>query len=344
RRFDVLREWRQLVSKTRSRHRIGALVVVAPGLLGLPDDALARSTTLARLAGLATSPPVIEPRGIEAATVAAVGYGGAPTPLAALGAGLDPADQWVMHADPLQIEVGATDVVVAARVDDLDADDAHALAADISELIAYTGVRIAIARPDRWFALSAGDFAVDALPVEAIIGHGLRGELRRDDGARVLARMRGEIEMLLHEHRVNRARRNRGAATVDSLWLWGGGRMSAAPDELEACSADAHPGRSGDLARGLAIASGGRIVAPGDRDESPAATVVVTDPLGSEADLDAFGRGTLATALTRLQARRIDELVLVADSSGRAATWHARAPGAIRRLGLLVGGARFVRP
>ncbi|HEX8739795.1 MAG TPA: hypothetical protein VF925_06595 [Casimicrobiaceae bacterium] len=331
------------MSNTRSRQSVRTLVVVAPGLLALPDDALARSLGLARLAGFAAS-PVIEARGIEAATAAAVGYRGAPTPLMALGAGLDPADRWVMHADPLQVEIGATDVIVAARVDDLDIDEARTLAADISELIAYTGIRITVARPDRWFALSDGDFAADALPVDAIIGHGLRDELRRDEGARVLARMRGEIEMLLHEHPVNCARRNRDVAAVDSVWLWGGGRGSATADELEARTVDAHPGRAGDLARGLAIASGGRIVAPGQPGESPAATLVVTEPLRSEADLDAFTQGVLASALARLDARRTDELVLVADGSGRAATWRARAPGVIRRLELLVRGTRFVRP
>lgn len=318
------------------------LVVVAPGLLALPGRALDRSAVLARLAAL-SSDPSVDPAGIDAATSIVVGWRGAPAPLAALGAGVDPAGDWVMHADPLHVDVGASDVLVSGRVDDLDAGEARALAADIGELIGREGLRLEVARPDRWFVLSADDVAGETVCADAVIGRGLLNRLRRDEGARLLARMHGEIEMLLHDHPINRARSDRGAASVDDLWLWGGGRLPPEADAIAPLAVDACPGRAGDLARGLAIVARRQHDGRGQHDARHT-SVTVASPLRSDADLAAFCRDVLGAALRALDERRIDELVVVADGAGRAATWRARPPGPLRRLGLRLREPRFTRP
>lgn len=56
-------------------------------------------------------------------------------------------------------------------------------------------------------------------------------------GARALRQLSAEIEMWLHGHPVNDERARRGALTVATLWLWGGGastafRTTAAPREM----------------------------------------------------------------------------------------------------------------
>jgi hypothetical protein len=40
-----------------------------------------------------------------------------------------------------------------------------------------------------------------------------------------LTRLRGEIEMLLHNHEVNHQREARGEPPINGLWIWGGGTM-----------------------------------------------------------------------------------------------------------------------
>jgi hypothetical protein len=42
-------------------------------------------------------------------------------------------------------------------------------------------------------------------------------------GAASFHRLQSEIQMLLHEHPVNEARRQRGQLVINTLWLWGGG-------------------------------------------------------------------------------------------------------------------------
>lgn len=311
-------------------------VIVAPGLLALSDAMLARSVALARLAALAAE-PVTEPGGLDAATAIAIGFDGAATPLIALGAGCDPAGEWALQADPVHVEIGATEVLLTARVDDLDAGEAQALASDIDALTRADRLRIAVPRPDRWLALAADDVPGEASPVDAMIGHGLMGELRRDRSYSAWTRVRSEIEMLLHDHPVNRARSDRGAATVDDLWLWGGGRLPAAVNRFAAITVDACPGRAGDLARGVANAS-----RSAEARECGATSITVVDTLHTESDFDTFD-GMLSTALARLVAHRADELVLVADGAGNALTWRVRAPGVMRRLSLLVRRPQFTR-
>lgn len=347
------------------RQTVQTLLVVAPGLLALPDAVLERSTPLARLAAFAPDPGA-EPAGIDAATAAVVGFRGATAPLAALGAGVDVAGEWVLHADPVHVQIGASNAVVTGRVDDLDADETGALVADIDKLVELESVHIVAASPDRWFALAAHDIAGAAVPVEAVIGRDLIDELRRNDVARTLVRIRSEVEMLLHDHPVNRARAARGATTVDALWFWGGGRLPVAGDATPVVAASAPPGRIGDLVAGIARVRRARVIhrsassqglgalfaamddASARRVESaPASPGVVLAAAGridDEAGALDFARGWLAPSLVRLEAHTIGEFVLVADGSGFAATWRARAPGIAARLRARLGGPRFEPP
>ena len=48
------------------------------------------------------------------------------------------------------------------------------------------------------------------------------------DGAATFHRLQSELQMLLHDHPVNRRRRERGMPAVNTLWLWGGGHAGAA--------------------------------------------------------------------------------------------------------------------
>jgi hypothetical protein len=61
-------------------------------------------------------------------------------------------------------------------------------------------------------------------PARAVIGD-LEGALPSGPGAANLKRLGAELEMWLHTHTLNEARRRRGELPVSTLWLWGGGAL-----------------------------------------------------------------------------------------------------------------------
>ena len=85
---------------------------------------------------------------LDSALIACAGIDAPVAPLAALGAGLDVGTRWVARADPVSVDVGRDDVRIRARVDDLDADEAHALASLLRTHFADDGIAFACARSD----------------------------------------------------------------------------------------------------------------------------------------------------------------------------------------------------
>ncbi len=138
--------------------------------------------------------------------------------------------------------------------------------------------------------------------------------------ARRLRALASEIEMWLFEHPVNRARAQRGLATIDGLWLWGGGAPLARAPGLAGWAAGTDPlfGALGGCAE-FAAGSGSGV---GGLDASPDAG---TWPLAE--------RRWLAPALAALGARRLGTIELSAGSrlfrlgaAQRLRFWRRRRP------------------
>ena len=125
---------------------------------------------------------------------------------------------------------------------DITRPEADALAAAFAEAFGGDGLRLEVARPDRWylsqpaseeawsgFEAPAGALAEDARPVPA---------------ERALSRLLSEVEMLFYAHPVNEARRAHGRPLIAGMHPWGGGRLhhdashSAAPRQGGLCAVD----------------------------------------------------------------------------------------------------------
>ncbi|MDE2360700.1 MAG: hypothetical protein KGL70_15120 [Betaproteobacteria bacterium] len=323
------------------------LVLVAPGLLSSPAAAFDRDRAFATLAAHADGAR-IHRGGIAAAMLAAsqCPIDTPVAPLAALGAGADPGNAFVIVADPVHFDAGHSDVVLTQRVDDLERDEAGALVAMLSNHFIDDGLRFVAPQADAWFVLAAQTQEVATTPVDAVVGHSLIAHLPQGPGAGTWKRWQDEIGMLLHDHPVNVAREARGRPSANAVWFWGGGRLADAGTAVDVAAA---AGRAGDLARGIALAGRGSVApwpppagwldpalrqrgARGNGTSNAAATIVVTDTVASAGDVAMFARDWLAPALVLLEGGRIDALHLVADGSGIAATWTAAAPGRLARL------------
>lgn len=296
------------------------IMLVVPGLLSLPAQALARDASLSRIASRAR--PVAE-SDCEAALLDDLPLDTAPAPLAALGAGIDVVSRWAIRADPVGIVVGRDDARLDGYVHDLSDVERTILLALLNAHFADDGLVFHAPRADAWFATSAEPHAIETTPVEHSIGQPLRALLPvGPDGAR-WRRWLTEVQMLLHEH----ALALRPDHPVNALWFAGGGSLPEAA-RIPSVHAVAAAGRNGDLLRGVARMQGDDPAVPltfeavvGD---SRRATIAVALPrIGSLDAWSRVARDFLTPALDALDRGSLSSVKLIADGEGGAASWHA---------------------
>jgi hypothetical protein len=261
------------------------------------------------------------------------------SPAAAAASGFDvipasvAAQYWL--ATPVHCFAGLDSVHLhPAGLLELPAQTQSALAAEFSVVFADTPWRLH-ATGKRDLLLAGPVLAASAADPAVSIGADLRDGLPRGPEAATLRRLGVEIEMWLHEHRINRDRQARGELPVSGLWLWGA-TSPAAPESPAQRQAVRQPQPArlfGEDAyvealwrlRGSPIAplpDGFERVAGSAQGPS----VVVYPTLGSAGPLQAFEQleqRWLAPALEALRAGQLSSLSLLAGSCAyRLRRWH----------------------
>jgi hypothetical protein len=308
------------------------LTLAVPELLALDRATLAAVPSLGRLAHYA-GPPVTRRGTLDGLLVSASANfpAAAAAPLAALGAGLDPGASYVLRADPVSLVVGRTDVALAARIDDLDADETGALLVTLNAHFGGDGLAFHAPRPNAWFVLV--DFTPDmtTTPLSLVRG-AIYPWLPGGNDAGHWRRWLSEMQMLLHEHPANSAREARGRVPVTGIWISEGGRIAeVGPSPASAIFAT--PLAVGDVARGLARATGTAGCAPpADFAALPLqdSAIVVLDP-ASRVNAPSLQANWLGPAIAALERGTFTSICLLADGQGMAAAWQAKRPSRPRR-------------
>ncbi len=135
--------------------------------------------------------------------------------------GLDGTGPGWFFSDPVHLLAGMHSVTVFDRRQfSLSDEESLALTASLNahfqgevEFFAPTSLR--------WYARFALPPGTSPPPTDQIAGGPLEFE-RSNPDARQLTRVAMEIQMILHDHPVNRLREGRGAATINGIWFWGG--------------------------------------------------------------------------------------------------------------------------
>lgn len=317
------------------------LVLVAPGILALPAEALARERALSRIAG-SSQPIVVDD--LDRALIEALGANLPSAPLAATGAGVTLGGRFAIRADPVTMRVTHDDVRIAARVDDLDGPEAQALAALLDAHFAVEGLGFLAPRNDTWFATSDAAHEIATTPLDAAVGRTLRPCLPTGRDAARWRRWLNEAQMLLHGHPLG-AREH----PVNGLWFSGGGviRRQAPGAAAAGTRFFATEGRDGDVARGLArLARRDAPGCPGVADaiaaaEGAARLVIVLPRVADGVDV-AAACAAATEAWSALERGALERLDLLADGRGVAATWSMPRPSLWRRIA--PRSARFLAP
>ncbi|MCS6995418.1 MAG: hypothetical protein NZ533_00410 [Casimicrobiaceae bacterium] len=136
------------------------------------------------------------------------------------------------YATPMHFGLALTDLTgTDPRRLSLSEADSQRLCAACEQHLAAEGIRF------QWIAATLWRIETQQ-PIEAfcerplfLAGQPIRPLLPRGPDARRLERWMNELQMLLHEHPINRARSADGLAPVNGVWLWGFDGLPAEPSE-----------------------------------------------------------------------------------------------------------------
>jgi hypothetical protein len=261
----------------------------------------------------------------------------APAAVAASGFDITPASVAAQYwlATPVHCFAGLDSVQLhPAGLLELPVQTQSALAAEFSIVFADTLWRLH-ATAKRELLLSGPTLAASAADPAVSIGADLRDGLPRGPEAATLRRLGVEIEMWLHEHRINRERQARGELPVSGLWLWGATPPAApASDAQQQALRQPQSGRlfgEDAYVEALWRLRGSPVAPLPDGFERIAgstdgASVVLYPTAGAEGlvqVLRQLEQRWLAPALQALRAGQLSSLSLLAGSFGyRLNRWH----------------------
>jgi hypothetical protein len=246
--------------------------------------------------------------------------GTAPYAFAALSGTTPAASDFLWHADPVHLELSRDHVVVMPLQAPPDEEDANALFDSIRTAAAEAGAAFSHTG-GRWFLRATRRWDLQPAPLAAVLGESLYDAMPAGDDARMWNRLLNEIQMTWHAHPVNDAREARGEATVNSLWLHGGGAWAPLPSTAySAIHGDAPELRGAAAASGILSAPAAG--APGD-----GALVVWPDAYDARLAND---RQTWIAALHSVDARlatlaRTCDLDIVLTGQRRARRFQVRS-------------------
>lgn len=137
------------------------------------------------------------------------------------------ADSW-LSADPawVQPEMNGVRLLACGQLQ-LTMDEALALADSLRPAFDDAGIALDITTPDRWHLRLPSNTPLPTFSApEQALGEDLSQHLPQGAEGKRWRVLINDIQVLLHQHPLNSARRARGLAPVNSLWLWGGGALS----------------------------------------------------------------------------------------------------------------------
>jgi hypothetical protein len=134
-----------------------------------------------------------------------------------------------LSADPawVQPDMSGARLLACGRLP-LSMEEAQALAEPLQPVFAEAGMTLAVSSAHQWhLRLPAQTPLPDFAAPERALGEDLYEHLPQGSEARRWRVLFNEVQVLLHQHPLNAARRARGVPPVNSLWFWGGGALPA---------------------------------------------------------------------------------------------------------------------
>lgn len=141
----------------------------------------------------------------------------------------DAADASWLCADPAWVQPDLNGVrLLACGQMQLSLEEAQALAKPLKPVFGDAGMILEVSSPDHWHLRLPTEAPLpDFAAPEQALGEDLFEHLPQGADGRRWRVLINEVQVILHQHPLNTERRTRGMPPINSLWLWGGGRLPA---------------------------------------------------------------------------------------------------------------------
>jgi hypothetical protein len=137
--------------------------------------------------------------------------------------GMAPGQDYWLRADPVHMRIDR-DRMIPYFIQWLGPDEAEMLCASLNAHFADIGLHFVAPHPLRWYLQLEHMPRITTMNLAELAGRDASQHLPQGaDGLRWHGIL-NEVQMLLYDHPVNQERELRGDMTVNSIWLWGGGK------------------------------------------------------------------------------------------------------------------------
>ncbi len=189
--------------------------IAAEACAGLKLPALEK--LLARGAASTTAIDTLEERLCQAFAAEGV------APVRAAADGMDVGRGYWLCTDPVNLQLHRAQMVLQPDVCS-SVEEAIALCAILNEHFAEQGLSFHAPHAQRWYVRVDEAPQVTMYPLSRVAWRDVRPFQPQGSDALRWQGVMTEVQMLLHAHPLNQVREERNELTINSLWLWGGGR------------------------------------------------------------------------------------------------------------------------
>jgi hypothetical protein len=150
-------------------------------------------------------------------------------PYCLLADGGEPGEHHWLRADPVHLKLEGNRLVLAdSGVFSLSQQEAESLSDSLNAHFSADGLTFYPLRPERWYLRVERVPALETTALPEASGRSIDDLLPRGADASAWRARLNEVQMLLHGHAVNEERESAGKVPINSVWLWGGGKLSNA--------------------------------------------------------------------------------------------------------------------
>ncbi len=129
----------------------------------------------------------------------------------------------LLCADPVHLEAGLNDIILTQTISDLSDDDVQQLMSLLNQHFEQDNLFFFSASNQQWYLRLPEYEVISSVPLENALQQNIV-KTKSLSGSRNWQVIQNEIQMLLHGSEVNQRRESAGLPTVNSVWLWGGGK------------------------------------------------------------------------------------------------------------------------